>query len=258
MLVSVEIVSGCKVLKEWDVHQVSETVTLGGIYCGIISGKVESSLSFWIPHELQDQPFVCSIGKSQNGPFHDCPCSIPARNATDFAGKFMQYRVEPSDAHLSTSITVTREGQDAFSVLMCSQWQVQFVQRVSSPKNKKEELANAITSWLEKEGVGFQPTDVETKGKCLLITLTDALSVIDEHCQTLADRSYSVPDKFTYFSGYNVPEATSTSKKTLQRTAVEVNACKVFELLEKLWMSKGTCSEEVVYLCSCAFVLWCV
>lgn len=90
---------------------------------------------------------------------------------------------------------------------MCSQWQVEFVQCVSSPKNKKEELVNAIASWLEKEGVGFQPTDVETNGKFLLNTLTDALWVVDGHCQILAERSYSVPTEFNCFSGYNVPEA---------------------------------------------------
>ena len=70
MLVSVEIVCGCKLLKPWGVHQVSEVVTLGDIYCGIVAGIVESGSSFQMPPELQDQPFVCSIGKSQNGPFH--------------------------------------------------------------------------------------------------------------------------------------------------------------------------------------------
>lgn len=153
-----------------------------------------------------------------------------------------QYRVEPSDTHLSASTTATQGGPDAFSVLMCSQRQVQFVQGVSSPKNKKEELVNATASRLEKEGVGFQPTDVETKGKCPLNTLTDALWVIDGHSQTLSDRSCSVPTKFTCFSGYNVPEASKHGRKTLERTAVEVNACKLFELMEKPWMSKGRCS----------------
>lgn len=78
---------------------------------------------------------------------------------------------------------------------MYSQRQVQFLQCVSSPKNKKEEQANAIVSMLEKEGVGFQPTDMETKGKCLLSTLTDMLWVIDGHSQTPSDRirSCSVP-----------------------------------------------------------------
>lgn len=69
---------------------------------------------------------------------------------------------------------------------MSSQREIKFVQRVSSPRNKKEELANAVSSWLENKGVGFQPTDVETKGKCLLSTLADALWLIDGHLQTEA------------------------------------------------------------------------
>ena len=84
MLLSVEIVSGCRVLKPWGVHQVSETATLGGIYLGIVSGTVESGSSFWMPSDLQDWPFVRSIGKSQDGPFQDCPCSIIGKDATEF------------------------------------------------------------------------------------------------------------------------------------------------------------------------------
>lgn len=57
MLVSVEIVSGCKVLKAWGVHQVSEIVTLGDIYCGIVAGTIESGSSLQMPPELEDQPF---------------------------------------------------------------------------------------------------------------------------------------------------------------------------------------------------------
>ena len=73
MLVSVEIVSRCKLVKAWGVHQVSEIAT---IYCGIVAGTVETGSPFQMPPELQDQPFVCSIGKSQNGPFQDGPYSI--------------------------------------------------------------------------------------------------------------------------------------------------------------------------------------
>ena len=66
MLVSVEIVSRCKLVKAWGVHQVSEIATLGDIYCGIVAGTVETGSPFQMPPELQDQPFVCSIGKSTN------------------------------------------------------------------------------------------------------------------------------------------------------------------------------------------------
>ena len=160
MLVSVEIVSGCKVLKAWGV-QVSEIVTLGDIYCGIVAGTIESGSSLQMPPELEDQPFICSIGQSQNGPFQDCPCSITARDAIEFAEKFVRYRVEPTDARLSTSMTATQGSPNAFSVLMSSQREIKFVQRVSSPRNKKEELANAVSSWLENKGVECTHTYIQ-------------------------------------------------------------------------------------------------
>ena len=70
-------------------------------------------------------------------------------------------------------------------------------------------MANAFSSWLERKGVGFQPTDIETKGKCLLSTLADVLWVIDGHLNTLAGRSYAI---LACFSGYNVPASTSEKR----------------------------------------------
>ena len=64
MLVSVEIVSRCKLV--FIKYRKSRLFTIG---CGIV---VETGSPFQMPPELQDQPFVCSIGKSQNGPFQDC------------------------------------------------------------------------------------------------------------------------------------------------------------------------------------------
>ena len=98
------------------------------------------------------------------------------------------------------------------------------MEHVCSPRNKKEESTNAVSSWLESKGVGFQPTDVETKGKCLLSTLADALWVTDAHWETRAGRSHAIPPQFARFSGYNVPETSKHKRKTLERTAVEVNA----------------------------------
>ena len=44
-------------------------MNLGDTYRGGIAGTVESGSSFRMPPELQDQPFVCSIGKAKMGPF---------------------------------------------------------------------------------------------------------------------------------------------------------------------------------------------
>ena len=58
MLVSVEIVSRCKLVKAWGVHQVSEIATLGDIYCGIVAGTVETGS----PLCLCNKKDVCALG----------------------------------------------------------------------------------------------------------------------------------------------------------------------------------------------------
>ena len=59
------------------------------------------------------------------------------------------------------------------SVLMSSQCMVRFVQPNSNPRNKKKEFSNKVALCLEKDEVGFQPNEMETRGKYILGALTD-------------------------------------------------------------------------------------
>ena len=99
----------------------------------------------------------------------------------EFDRKFVRFRIEPPPQPQLTSAQVRTDQPDVITVLMNRQQQVYFVQPVPSPRNQKEELANAVTSWLEREKVGFHPTDVETRGKYLVSVLTDVFWVIDGH-----------------------------------------------------------------------------
>lgn len=170
MLVSVEIVSGCRVLKRWGLHQVSDTATLAELFYGIVSGTIESGSAFTMPVELQNSTFRCAIANSQKGSFQDCPVSLAAKDATEFAGKHIRFLVDAAEATAPSA-----ERRDISSVLMSSQRQVRFMQPNPNPRNKKEELCNAVVLWLNREEVGFQPADLETRGTYISGVLTEVL-----------------------------------------------------------------------------------
>lgn len=182
MLVSVEIVSGCRVLKRWGLHQVSDTATLSELFYGIVSGTIESGSAFTMPVELQNSAFRCAIANSQKGSFQDCPVSLAAKDATEFAGKHIRFLVDAAEATAPSA-----ERRDISSVLMSSQRQVRFMQPNPNPRNKKEELCNAVVLWLNREEVGFQPADLETRGTYISGVITDVLWVIDGHSSLLQD-----------------------------------------------------------------------
>ena len=50
----------------------------------------------------------------------------------------------------------------------------------------------------------------DTHGRNFISNLPDALWYIDGHHSTLEAQSYSIPEPFNRFEGYNVPEKAST------------------------------------------------
>ena len=98
--------------------------------------------------------------ETAKGLFERCLTNLKAKDATDLAGKYVRFRVESPETQRSAQ----GERPDLVSVFMNSQRTVRFVQPHSNPRNKNEEVSSMITLWLEEEEVGFQPTEMETRG----------------------------------------------------------------------------------------------
>ena len=58
MLVSVQIICTWRILKQWGLHEVSDTETLSEMYMGIVAGTIASGSLYNMPVELNDQPFT--------------------------------------------------------------------------------------------------------------------------------------------------------------------------------------------------------
>lgn len=79
---------------------------------------------------------------------------------------------------------------------------------------KKDELYNAISEWMIKDGLCWQSTEVENgTAKNTIRTLQDVLWYLDDHHTTLAERSCHVPSVFAQFVRYNESEKSKHRKR---------------------------------------------
>ena len=98
-------------------------------------------------------------------------------------GKFVKFYVSKSDSSTADS---TSGRPNAFAILMHSSCQQStrrtLPSRVGNVKNKKDELHNAIITFLEKEELCWNPSEVERGVASTTVSvLCDVLWYIDGH-----------------------------------------------------------------------------
>ena len=86
---------------------------------------------------------------------------------------------------------------------------------IPQPRNKKEELHNAIIQLLEKDGLAWTSSEVDCGVAGTTVkTLTDVLWYVDGHQSKFSDRGCYIPPLFEAFAGYNKPELTKHRKRS--------------------------------------------
>ena len=86
---------------------------------------------------------------------------------------------------------------------------------ISQPRNKKDELHNAIIQFLEKNGLAWTSSEVDCGVASTTVkTLTDVLWYVDGHHSKFSDRSCNLPSLFESFAGYNKPEMSKHRKRS--------------------------------------------
>ena len=89
--------------------------------------------------------------------------------------------------------------------------------------SKKDNLYNAVLEFLTKENVGWNQLDVDGVGIRFVSALVDTLWYIDGHHQVFEKQGLKIPDVFSPFVGYNVPEASKHRK----RSATNMSECTI-------------------------------
>ena len=131
---------------------------------------------------------------------------------------------------------------NAFSVLMQSSHlrsQPGLPQKVPE-RNKKEKLYNDILMMLEEENVAFPGDEVESSGHAFLRVVVDSLWCLDGHHDALRKQGCPIPELFSHFNGYNMPEVSKHRKRTISNlsgSTLEMLSSSLYRNLQKPFWS---------------------
>ena len=93
-MVSIQVVSGCSVSKNWGIHNVVELSTVCKVYVAPRDGTLEGAEYFEFPVELQDQPYRSIVGKSQTAELQTVVVMTKTGHLIELFGRYVKYLVE--------------------------------------------------------------------------------------------------------------------------------------------------------------------
>ena len=136
---------------------------------------------------------------------------------TETFGKFVKFFVNPQETNQSSACEVTyvSKAPNAFQVLIASQKKRVFLEPIDE-KTKKDKLYNDLVQLMKARGLklGISQDEMDF-GTRFLKCIQDILWYIDGAHQLLSQRSRGVPEVFSNFTGYNIPEKSKHRKRSL-------------------------------------------
>ena len=135
---------------------------------------------------------------------------------------------------------------NAFSIMMSAQRQM-LPPLISQPRNKKDDLHNAVIQFLEKDSLTWTSSEVDCGLASMTVkTLTDVLWYVDGHQNKFSERSCHLPSLFGEFASYNKPEMAEHQKRSSMTFSGMLNILQCAPFNRKLPMcvvvAKCTCN----------------
>ena len=167
--------------------------------------------SFTVASRIGDQKSRCRLLSAHVGPDKNSLDAVDLNlnviHVISLFGKFVKYFVEDEFAADYESEVVDIAGQESLE----NNSSCMYVEPVRQ-RNKKDKLYNDLTDLLKKYNASFRDDEVHL-GKQLVTTLRDILWHIDGHHYVLAQRATAVPEFFSSFTKYNMPELSKHRKR---------------------------------------------
>jgi len=102
-------------------------------------------------------------------------------------------------------------------------------------KNNKQKLHNDLIDSLQQKGLGWMKENVLSKGKPFVTQLVHILWQLDGHHEKLAAQSCPIPDLFSTYQNYNVPENYKRKRPNLKRETVSTMVQTLFNILQQVF-----------------------
>jgi len=228
ILLSAQVCAGAKVLRDWGIVLVNGECLISELFRGLCTGQIESADGFRLPDEYANSPLLCSVAHSQTGRFQSISLSVKVLDAVEF-GKYFKFLLQASRERSSSS-------RDVFTVLMEGAVKLVCPDKIDIiRKNNKQKLHNDLIDSLQQKGLGWMKENVLSKGKPFVTQLVDILWQLDGHHEKLAAQSCPIPDLFSTYQNYNVPENYKRKRPNLKRETVSTMAQTLFNILQQVF-----------------------
>ena len=115
MLVSAQVCSGVKVIRDWGVLSINSDSTLGHVFPGICTGQLDSPDSFRLEEQYADCPVSCNIMSIQVGKFQSISLCVSVQDVVEF-GKYLKFvlryrAVGPTMSRNALDVLINEPGQ---------------------------------------------------------------------------------------------------------------------------------------------------
>ena len=226
VLISIQVCSGAKVIRDWGLVPVSDNSTLLAVFQALCSGQIESADGWQLPEEYVNSPITCLVAQSQSARFQTVPITVKVEEAIEF-GKYFKFLLQSPQPRVVKL--------DARAILMKSAGQLMWPEKYDcSRKNNRHQLHNDLIDFLQKKDLGWYKENVLSAGKPFVAQLGDILWQLDGHHPKLAAQQCAVPLYFAEFKGYNTPESYKQKRPNLKRDNVAVMSQKLFGILQQV------------------------
>ena len=142
----------------------------------------------------------------------------------------------------------------AFSLMMSSQQQIcsqQYPSPIEHPRNKKEELSNAVLEFFKREKLCWMLSEVaHVVAVNTVRTLTDVLWFLDGHQATFHECSCETRAVFNQFVAFNRPELAKHRKRSSASLSSKCGWCMCIHVC--------TCTVCTICMYVCVYVCMCV
>ena len=230
ILISVQVCVGVKVLRDWGVLTVNGESLICEVFQGLCTGQVESAEGFRLPHEYVDSPVSCAIAHTSTGQFQSISLSVKIQNAVEF-GKYFKFVLRMEFELRSTQATT----RNAFSILMSEAGRLVWPEKYEiARKNNRQKLYNDFIELLQEKNLGWTKQNVLSEGRPFVLQLTDILWRLDGHHDKLTGQTCSIPDFFSKFQKYNLPESYKRKRPNLKHELVSQMSQQLFNILQQV------------------------
>ena len=123
------------------------------------------------------------------------------QNAVEF-GKYFKFVLQMEQ------VTPQAPTKNAFVILVSEAGRLIWPEKYEiARKNNRQKLHNDLIELLQEKNMGWTKQNVLSEGRPFLLQLTDILWQQDGHHEKLSAQACPIPEFFSKFQKYNVPES---------------------------------------------------